>query len=211
MLLTTRRMGIALVVLGLIATSEAKAGPTVVTFSSLFKQNPPGLSQPPVPDGYGGINWGGEWGLVTDPHYGFLPLEFGGGITAANGSSFQFVTPQIFDGAYFARDNRNGWSDTIMLQLYDDNALVATSSLTIPPFIPGPEPLHFLSSGYSGLVDTVVVSVSYEGVGVLFRGFAMDGVTYGPVPEPSSLVMTGMVAFSGLGYWGWRRRKAIPA
>jgi hypothetical protein len=191
---------------GLITTGEAKAGPTVVTFDSLVGQ--PSLV---VPDGYGGINWGGQWLLDENPRLSFFPLDNGPGIVSSNfnngsySTSFLFVTPQIFDGAFFLQDTRAEGGSRVTFQLFDNNALVASSAYTFGAQ-PSPNGL-FLGTGYSGLVDTV--KVSYNLTGGPFDAIAMDLITYGPVPEPSSLLMTGIAALSGLGCWGWKQRRSI--
>jgi hypothetical protein len=207
MFFPTRRTCIVLAILGLVAPGEAKAGPTVVTFDSI--QDRLSSASQIIPDGYGGIIWGGKWATVPfDNHLGFFPFDSNGpGIAPTSGypSSFQFVTPQVYDGAYFDQDTRSAPGNVVTVQLFDNSVLVATSSVTFGLV----QPPTFIGSGYSGLVDTVVVTYTVQQGP--FRALEMDLITYGPVPEPSSLVLTGIAAFSGLGYWGWRRRRANSA
>ena len=165
--------------------SESSRSPshadTVVTFDDL----PDGT----VPDGYGGINWGGVWTAYSEPQYPYTPESSPSRVytpqTGAGEYTFSFVTPgQVFDGAYFAGNS----SATVYFDLYYNSSLVWTSASLDPSDTP-----TYLASGYSGPVDTVgVYSASND-------FYVMDNVTYGTasVPEPSSVCS-----------WAWELRES---
>jgi PEP-CTERM motif len=165
-------MGFALAMLGVVPAS-ARAG-TVVTFE--------GLPDGPVPDGYGGINWGGVWTNYSEPQPPYNPESGTNRVytpdTGAGEYDFSFVTPgQVFNGAYFA-----GIS-SVDFNLYYQSHLVWTSATLDTSSTP-----TFLASGYAGPVDTVGVYSSANDF------YVMDNVTYGTaaVPEPSSVTLMGL-------------------
>ena len=90
-----------------------------------------------------------------------------------------FVTPgQVFDGAYFSGQS----FATVQFELIYNNAVVADSAILDTSSTP-----TFLSSGYTGPVDQVIVLSADPDY------YVMDNVTYGvsSVPEPSAIVMGG--------------------
>lgn len=108
---------------------------------------------------------------------------------------FTFASPVVFNGAYFAGNN------DVFFNLYDaSNNLVATSSDLSISATP-----TFLSSGYSGSVQTIGV-VGYRGY------FVMDDVTFNAsaVPEPGSIALLVGMGLSGAGFLA-RRKKASKA
>ena len=139
-----------------------------------------------VPDGYGGINWGGNWTCYTDVDPFYTPHSPTGRVydSSSPGNFFTFVTPQTFQGAWFS-----GWDKaTVQFQLYSGINLVGTSAVLGTTSTP-----TFLSSGYAGLVDKVVVFSNAPDF------FVMDDVTYtsgdvtpfGPAdtPEPQTFAL----------------------
>ena len=157
--------------------SSAFAGTIVATFDDL-----PGHNQP-IPAVYAGINWGAVTWAYSDEFSGqYMPYS---GTKAAYPITPPFVADaefsfadgdQIFVGAWFS----GLYGATVQFGLYDDSALVWTSlelTTTLQP--------QFLSSGYSGPVDRVVIRTS----NVAF--WVIDDVTYSSIPEPSTYALLG--------------------
>jgi hypothetical protein len=167
-----------------------------------------GLSDGPIPDGYGGINWGGNWFALTFEQY---PYEPHSGTNSAYAIPFSgeytldFLEPIHFVGAFFALAPSN----RVYFNLYSEGQLVHTSLIMRPcvdagpgdPLCdsaePGTNPPRFLPSGYyEQKVDQVGI-VSFA------HGFyVMDDLVYGTgpedvVPEPStwSLIVGGFSMF----------------
>ena len=167
--------------------SAANAATTVVTFDTLPDET--------VPDGYGGITWGGEWTVYSEVQPPYTPESPPARVYAFDGSaSFSFSAPTVFDGAYFAGED----SALVTFNLYDGATEVWTSTTLSPSDIP-----TFLASGYNGLVTRVVVSSPEPDF------YVMDNVTYGigtATPEPSTWAMM-LLGFAGLGFVGYRRTR----
>jgi hypothetical protein len=181
------RKFVILSVLILLGAVTASAD-TVVTFDDL-------TGQALVPNGYGGINWNGNWtyyGFVQSP---YTPKSGPNRVfdLSPSGDTFSFLTPEVFEGAFFS-----GFSSaTVKFNLFNGANLVWTSATLAPNSTP-----TFLSSGYSGMVTKVEVSSPVPDF------FVMDNVTYATgsttVSEPSSLLLLGAGL---LGSAGILRRK----
>lgn len=149
---------------------------TVLTFEDI-----PG--QGTLASNYAGLTWGAGWEYYDSAQ---SPYNAASGKTriynntGATTDWFKFSNDVIFDGAFFAGYQTAGF------ELFNDGQLVFTSSLLGLSGTPS-----FLSSGYSGLVDEVRLSVTNG-------NFVMDDVTYhaaaarNTVPEPSSLALMGL-------------------
>ncbi|BDT68022.1 hypothetical protein os1_22030 [Comamonadaceae bacterium OS-1] len=154
------------------------ASATVLTFEDL---NGSGV----LASNYAGLTWGAGWGYYD---WAQAPYKAASGNTrlynntGADTDWFKFSSDVVFDGAYFAGNQKAGF------ELFNDGQLVFTSSLMNLSGNPS-----FLSSGYTGLVDEVRLSVTNG-------NFVMDDVTYhsaavaarNTVPEPSSLALMGL-------------------
>ncbi len=184
---------IALLVL-LAASFCANADTVVVNFDDL-------VGSAAVPDGYGGINWGGVWTYYGAAQFPYTPESDPNRIYAPftgvpSEATFSFVTPEIFDGAFFSGDA----SAPIYFNLYDSLGNLLWTSATLDPS----STPTFLSSGFSGLVSKVGV------YSVTDQLWVMDNVTYETstvsTPEPASLALlvTGL-----LGLAGFKRKKLL--
>jgi hypothetical protein len=190
-----KRLSWAVAALLLGGVGQSRGELVIVNFDDLH-------GQAGVPDGYGGINWGGNWTYYDfdqppyNPHSGLTRIYNSqpGNFDYITDDPFAFANgPVQFNGAWFAG---NGVS--VRFDLYDNGVLVHQSADLTTSATP-----TFLDSGYSGLVDRVVVH-DYG-----FDGYVMDDVTYTttPVPEPSTLTLVGLGTLGLLGY-GWRRKQA---
>jgi hypothetical protein len=192
--------GLALLVLAIPARADLIRGDLIVAH---FDDLPERIGS--IPDGYGGITWGGSWTYtgIPVPNYprtsdpnGVLP-----DITVlplVREYQFSFDTPdRNFLGAWFAGpdepDPKYGLPEEptiVRFHLYNGGMLVHTTPDLA--MLPGSV---FQSSGYSGPVDAVGVYSNNPGF------YIMDDVTYsvGQVPEPVSalLAMTGALGLIG--------------
>lgn len=171
---------LALCVAGLAATPFAAA--TTLTFDD--------AGDGFVAANYGGLDWShGDWFAFSgeqDPftaHSGSERVTSGFG-DADEATAIGLGADKTFQGAWFA-----GYEDvTVTFQLYDHGHLVATSATLATSATPA-----WLDSGYTGLVDEVVVSSSAQG------GFVMDDFTFAPaVPEPAmaALMAAGLLTLA---------------
>lgn len=153
-----------------------------------------------VPTNYGGLDWSAAgWSVFTSAQSPYTPHSGDGQITTnwgvdAAGSVIRFLTPTVFDGAWFS-----GFADAaVTFQMFLGGQLVASSStLNLS------DTSTFLSSGWTGAIDAVtVVSNVFE------PAYAMDDFSFqdrSEVPEPGTLAL--MLAGLGLVARTARRRK----
>ncbi|UCV07575.1 PEP-CTERM sorting domain-containing protein [Dechloromonas denitrificans] len=182
----------SLAVVAALASLAPAASATVLTFDDIG-------SDGFLPSNYGGLNWVVDgWTAFSGEQAPFaahsgdfrITTQWGGDDVAA---TIGLITPTVFQGAYFA-----GLSGAeVSFKLYLGGNLVGTSALLNPSATP-----TFLTSGYNGLVDTVVVSSKEH------AGFVMDDFTFtASVPEPETYALM----LAGLGLLGFARRRAAKA
>lgn len=177
----------------LLAASSPAVAQTVVDFEDIH-----GTIY--VPAGYGGIQWIGPWyqyDWAQPPyaaHSGSHRAYFGGD----GAPSFGFVGgPATFQGAWFAGHPQ------MAFHLFLDGSLVHTTGA-----IQLSGTSTWLGSGYSGMVDLVVLST--DGLST----FVIDDVTYGGAaaptvtPEPGTVVLMATGLFAVGGIVRRRRRRA---
>jgi PEP-CTERM motif len=184
----------ALAALTLIPVAHA----TTLTFEDL---DPSPASYDVMPSPYRGftfMNWFYGPDTTYTPASGTIDLftdyadpNDPGNLVITKNNAVSRLVDFVFDGAAFS-----GYSG-VTFELWNDGALVHTSE-TLPD-APGALPYApiFLSSGYAGLVDKVVIS-GVQGY------FSMDDFTYresaGTVPEPAThaLVLFALATAAGV-------------
>jgi opacity protein-like surface antigen len=174
---------LALALAGLASSSFASA--TVLNFDDI-------ASDGFVSTNYGGLDWSaGDWFAYGQaqapytPHSGDVRITSGFGDADA-ATAIGLGAGMTFQGAWFAGLE----GATVTFQLYDQGALVATSATLDPSATP-----TWLASGYTGLVDKVVVSSPDQG------SFVMDDLTFAAaVPEPASMTLMfgGLLALAAV-------------
>jgi hypothetical protein len=169
---------IVLVLLTLVALARpAAATQIVVTFED---QDDIIGFQTPFPTTYAGITWT-DWRHYA-PYAGPYDADGVNAIYAGDdGAKFEF-SDQVFAGASFSAPYlfAPGYvGSTLYFELYLDGALVHTSGNL------SSDQLSFLSSGYSGLVDEVVVRSDAPMMTSIGAAWIMDNVTFG-VPDTGS-------------------------
>lgn len=159
-----------------LALAAPFASATVLNFDDI--NHPDGYT--PIASNYGGLDWSGStWVAFNAPqdpftaHSGDWRIATDYGSDDA-GSTIRFLTPTVFDGAWFA-----GYEDVaVTFLMYAGGQLVATSSTLGLSGVSS-----FLSSGWNGAIDTLVVSSNAQ------AGYVMDDFSFHTVPEPGSIAL----------------------
>ena len=172
--------------------STTFAGATVVTFDDLTGRGV-------LTNGYGGITWNGQWGYYDGTQSPFNPesgLERIYSAPQIANTAFTFAARVTFQGAYVAGD-----PDSVNFELYLAGSLVATSASLIASNFSA-----FLSSGYLGSVDMVVVhEAGYNGA---IGRYVLDNITYSEATTPLPAALPMFASGLGvLGLLGWYRKK----
>lgn len=166
------------------------ASATVLTFDD--------LSDGQVPLNYGGLDWSAAgWTAFGTPFAPYTPHSGTGrvatGFLAEDAASLiRFATPASFGGAWFAGQS----GAALSFDLYLNGQLVHSSASLDPSATPS-----FLSSGYAGLIDSVVVKSANHGE------FVMDDFSFtAAVPEPQTyaLMLAGLAGIATIA----RRRQS---
>lgn len=179
-----------------IALSAPFASAAVLNFDDIV--GPDGFAA--VPANYAGLDWSAS-GLnvftAVDPQ--FTPHSGQGQVTTdwtdggAFASTIRFLAPTVFSGAWFS-----GYEDSsVRFDLYAGGQLVA-SSIALQLSATS----TFLDAGWSGAIDSVVVSTGAQG------SYAMDDFSFvdpAQVPEPGSLALM----LAGAGGLLLRRREQL--
>jgi len=194
MMKTIARLLALTTILALPTWVEAIPLPIVVDFE--------GLGAGVVPDGYGGINWNGDWsGVDAGGNAAAVGTTSTPGLVCTGGIAcydtffdFQNGNKAVYGALFWAPDVP---ADTyyVNFELYNLGAFVHSSSLLYLSSIP-----TFLWSGftnefenvYFGAVDRVAIRTNFVGAnnGPLFL---MDDLTYvNKVPEPGMLLLVGL-------------------
>lgn len=159
-------------------------------------------------DGYGGIQWHGQWDysdLAPGYDLGSPPVYVFDNSLTGNGE-FSFSAPVEFFGASFSGispvvtnfDPLELTTVLLQFELYLQGALVHVA----PSFTPDLT-AAFYAAGYSGPVDEVRIRSNVA------TSYAMDNVTYGPVPEPVSLATWSALGLGAFVARGLRRRQIV--
>lgn len=194
--------GLAVAALALSANSGIAE---IITFDDL----PDGALEPPIPAGYGGVNWSSYFYYMDGLRYSGNPSGYRNGVVSANNVAFNgdsspvsFSSPVTFtlNSFYITA----AWNDRLPVTVSGlfNGSQIYTLSLALNTSGP-----TFVNLGWSGVNEVRFSSYPWlvpPGDG---RGhFALDNLSIDPVPIPP--VGTGLPGLILAGcFLGWFRRK----
>lgn len=177
----TRLIKVVSLAVALAVSTKPAAAQTVLTFEDLSGC---GATSTTLVGIYKGVNFQNQftcYGLAQPPytpHSGINRIFTGMDGANTTSGSFTFAATS-FSGAYFSGQSANN----VFFTLFSGGNLVATSGTLTTSATP-----TFLSSGYNGAVDRVMVNGSTA-------NYVLDDVTFGTqattTPEPSSMALLG--------------------
>jgi len=177
---------IGVVAVLILVAGTVKADLTVLDFDDL-------LVSDYLPSNYAGLNWDPEWKSLSGYMWPYTPSSDPTVIYTWNyGGWIDFSplgVPVTFEGAYFSG---GPWA-AMHFEGYKGGSLVGISGTLIPSEVP-----TFLPANFPGPVDYVQVVDAY------YNYFAMDDVTYKPVPVPGAILL----GILGLSVAGLKLRKS---
>lgn len=175
------------------------ASATVLTFDDILGPDDFGAT---VPTNYGGLDWSAAgWTVFAGEFFPFTAYSGDSRVTTGYESSdsasiIRFLTPTVFEGAWFA-----GYDDvTVKFELYLGGELVGSSSILTLSDMPA-----FLAGGSSTAIDAVVVTSSAQ------ANYVMDDFTFADaavVPEPATLALVLFGLGIGVATSATRRRRS---
>jgi hypothetical protein len=192
--------GILFVGLAVLWPATAGNAATLLTFDSLPTSEPGDIGFAPIPDGYGGLDWGNFGvlnGLAVSPDYGYHT-----GVVSPDNVAFNlFGSPASIsisagefdlDSAYLTLALNLDTPLNIQVEGFRGTTLLYNNTYTEYSTAPG-----FVNFDYLG-VDRVTFITSPP------QQFAMDNLTV-IVPEPGAFAIMSMTA--ALGAFIFRRRR----
>lgn len=162
----------------------------------------PGLME--IPDGYGGLDWGGNLGVVIPsavPEYAISGWINGvvSGDYVSGSSQVQLGTVSgatfNFEGAYLTAAWNIGLN--VNIRGYNNGSEVYNQSVLVDPWAPVWFAFNFNNIDELTFISSGGVDAGFEGPGS-GEHFVMDDFTYEIIPEPSSTAMIGLVSVFGL-------------
>lgn len=175
------------------------ASATVLTFDDILGPDEYGAT---VPGNYGGLDWSAAgWAVFAGEFFPFTAHSGDARVTTGfesddGASIIRFLTPTVFEGAWFA-----GYTDSkVQFKLYLNDVQVGLSSILTLSDTPA-----FLAAGWGSAIDAVVVSSPVQ------ASYVMDDFTFADaavVPEPATLALVLFGLGIGVASNATRRRRS---